>query len=168
MLSYFLSCGRAETIRIRHSEVARESGLRWLSSALRDKFAVCWKCVPQDSPTMHFANQLDPVSRATSKCRIWLSKGDSWSIKIQANLPWLTFLQFTESFSKMRQKLMNICVVGNWVFFHHLGKANKQRNKFVSVSWACALCKQSCNEFTYTLLLWGGRGQNNCRHYTLG
>ena len=60
-------------------------------------------------------------------CRTRPSKGDSWSIKIQANLPWLTFLQFTESFSKMRQKLMNVCVVGNWVFFHHLGKANKQR-----------------------------------------
>ena len=32
------SCGRAETIRIRHSEVARESGSRWLSSAFWDHF----------------------------------------------------------------------------------------------------------------------------------
>ena len=145
-------------------------------TVLKDKFAACWKCVPQNSPTMHFANQLDPVSRATSKCRIRPSKGDSWSIQyntIQANLPWLTFLQFTQSFSKMRQKLMNVCVVGNWVFFHHLGKANKQRNKFVSVSWACVLCKRSCNEITYTLVVLGGggggpAGRKNCRHCTLG
>ena len=50
-------------------------------TVLKDKFAACWKCVPQNSPTMHFANQLDPVSRATSKCRIRPSKGDSWSIQ---------------------------------------------------------------------------------------
>ena len=54
-------------------------------TVLKDKFAACWKCVPQNSPMMHFANQLDPVSRASSKCRIRPSKSDSWSIKIQAN-----------------------------------------------------------------------------------
>ena len=114
------------TLRLR-GRAGRDGCQVRCGTVLKDKFAACWKCVPQNSPTMHFANQLDPVSRATPKCRIRLSKGDSWSIKIQANLPWLTFLQFTESFSKMRQKLMNVCVVGNWVFFHHLGKANKQR-----------------------------------------
>ena len=30
----------------------------------------CWKYVPQNSPTIHFDNHLDPVSRATSKWRI--------------------------------------------------------------------------------------------------
>ena len=32
------SCGRAETILIRHFEIARETGSRWLSSALWDRF----------------------------------------------------------------------------------------------------------------------------------
>ena len=39
-------------------------------TVLGAKLPPCWKCVPQNSPTMHFDNHVDPVSRATSKWRI--------------------------------------------------------------------------------------------------
>ena len=36
-------------------------------TVLGDEFTAMLKCIPQNSPTMHFDNHLDPVSRATSK-----------------------------------------------------------------------------------------------------
>ena len=59
----------------RGSEVAREFGSRWLSKCIvglfwRTYFQYGGKFVPQKSPTMHFDNHFDPVSRATLKSRI--------------------------------------------------------------------------------------------------
>ena len=50
---------------IGHFKVARETGSRWGTH-----FQHRHKFVPQNSPTMHFDNYLDPFSRATSKWRI--------------------------------------------------------------------------------------------------
>ena len=47
---------------IRHFEVARETGSRWLSKRIVGLF---W--ASQNSPTWHFDNYLDQVSSATSK-----------------------------------------------------------------------------------------------------
>ena len=51
---------------IRHFEVVREIGSRWLSSALWDCFGgriSTWqKFDPQNSHTMHFGNHLDPCN----------------------------------------------------------------------------------------------------------
>ena len=60
------------SVHIGHIEVAGETGLRGLSKCIvglsvGDEKPPCWQCVPQNSPTMHFENHLDPVSRATSK-----------------------------------------------------------------------------------------------------
>ena len=66
-------------LSIRHFEVARETGTRCLSKCIVGLF---WgthfqhggKFVPQNSPTMHFDNHLDPVSRATSNCLLLWSR----------------------------------------------------------------------------------------------
>ena len=88
-------------------------------------------------------------------------------IKIQVISPWLTFLQFTESFSKMRQKLMNICVVEIWVFSHHLGKRKKKKNKQTSKQVCWVLCKHLWYAWVRRRGVGGGgAGWKNCRHYT--
>ena len=60
---------------IRHFEVARETGSRWLSKCIVGLFwgtnlPPCWKCVPQKESQNALWNHLDAVSRATSKWRI--------------------------------------------------------------------------------------------------
>ena len=65
---------------IRHFEVARETGSRWLSKCIVGLF---WAThfqhggtfVPQNSPTMH---HLDPISRPTSK---WRMNGDGTELE---------------------------------------------------------------------------------------
>ena len=60
---------------IRHFEVARKTGSRRLLKCIVGLF---WgthfqhggKFVPQNNPTMHFDNHLDPVSRATSANKV--------------------------------------------------------------------------------------------------
>ena len=42
----------------------------YCGTVLRTKLPPCWKCVPQNSPTMHLTSISDPVSRTTSKWRI--------------------------------------------------------------------------------------------------
>ena len=39
----------------------------YCGTVLRTKLPPCWKCVPQNSPTMHLTSIPDPVSRTTSK-----------------------------------------------------------------------------------------------------
>ena len=61
--------------RVRHFEVARETGSRWLSKCIVGPFwgtnlPPCWKCVPPKKSHNALWNHLDPVSRATSKWRI--------------------------------------------------------------------------------------------------
>ena len=61
---------------IRHFEVSRETGSRWVFKCIVGLFWATYfqhggKFIPQNSPTIHFHNHLDPVSRATSKWRIW-------------------------------------------------------------------------------------------------
>ena len=58
---------------IRHFEVARRPGRDGCQvhcgTVLGHAFST-WRKLRQNSPTMHFDNQLDPISRATSKWRI--------------------------------------------------------------------------------------------------
>ena len=59
----------------RHFDFAREIRSRWFSKCIVGLFwetnlPPCSKCVPQNSPTIHFDNHFDPVSRATSKWRL--------------------------------------------------------------------------------------------------
>ena len=62
-------------ITIHQFEVARETEFEVVKvhcgTVLRDAFSTWGKnSSPKNSPTMHFDNRLDPVSRATSKWRI--------------------------------------------------------------------------------------------------
>ena len=62
-------------LSICHFEVGPQTGSRWLSKCIVGLFwgtnlPTRWKCIPQNNPTMHFDNHLDPVSRATSKWQI--------------------------------------------------------------------------------------------------
>ena len=72
---YNLNQEQVGTKAIRYYEVAREIRSRRLSKCIVGLF--WWthfqsdgKFVPENSPTMHFDNHLDPVSLAPSKCRI--------------------------------------------------------------------------------------------------
>ena len=74
-LEIFSLCLRLCRWSIRHFEVARKTGSRRLVKCIvglfwKTHFQHGGKFVPQNSPTMHFDNHLDPVSRATSKWRI--------------------------------------------------------------------------------------------------
>ena len=58
---------------IRYFEVAWGTGSRWLSECIVGLFwgsnlPSCWKCVLQNSLTMHFDNHFDPVSCAQHGC----------------------------------------------------------------------------------------------------
>lgn len=66
---------------IRHFEVARESGSRWLSKRIVGLF---W--ASQNSPTWHFDNYLDQVSSATSKWS-WIWHDIDLVFNVTKNLP---------------------------------------------------------------------------------
>ena len=58
---------------IRYFEVAWGTGSRWLSECIVGLFwgsnlPSCWKCVLQNSLTMHFDNHFDPASCAQHGC----------------------------------------------------------------------------------------------------
>ena len=74
-LEIFSLCLRLCRWSIRHFEVARKTGSRWLSKCIVGLFWATHfqhggKFVPQNSPTMH---HLDPISRPISK---WRMNGD--------------------------------------------------------------------------------------------
>ena len=63
------------SITIRHLEIARETGSRWLSRYIvglfyGTHFSYGGKFIPQKRRTMRFDNHFDPVSRATLTWRI--------------------------------------------------------------------------------------------------
>ena len=63
------------TLRLR-GRPGRDGGQVHCGTVLGTHFHCGVKFVPQNSPTMHFDNRLDPVSHATSKWRIASDTGD--------------------------------------------------------------------------------------------
>ena len=54
-----------------HGRPAQDGFQKHCGTVLGDAFSTWRQICPQNSTTMHFHNHLDPVSSATSNCRIW-------------------------------------------------------------------------------------------------